>query len=47
MASYRSLRILFTLILVGLVLPDCLVSCVLNFAYFVVRFVKIITPKLV
>ena len=31
MLSQRSLRIIFTLILVGLVLNDCLVSCVIYF----------------
>ena len=33
MAARRSLRRIFMLILVGLVLTDCLVSCVLHFAY--------------
>ena len=33
MAAQRSLRILFSLTLVGLVLPDYLVSCVLRFTY--------------
>ena len=40
MASRRSLRILLTLILIGLVLPGCLVYYVLHFAYFVLRFSK-------
>ena len=38
MAAQRSLRRLFMLILVGLVLPDSLVSYILRFAYCVLRF---------
>ena len=34
MAARRSPRRLLTLILVGLLLPDCLESCVLSFAYY-------------
>ena len=33
MAEQRSLRRLFTLILVGLVPPYCLISCILHFAF--------------
>ena len=33
MAEQRSLGRLFTLILVGLVLPYCLISCILHFAF--------------
>ena len=40
MAARRSSRIFFTLILIGLVLPGCLVYYVLHFAYFVLRFSK-------
>ena len=38
MASRRSSKRLYTLILVGFVLPDCLVSYVLSFDYFLLRF---------
>ena len=41
MVGRRSLRRIFTIILVGLVLPDSLVSCVFSFAYFVFHFLKI------
>ena len=41
MVVWRSLSRLFMLILVGLVLTDCLVSCVLHFAYCVLRFEKV------
>ena len=41
MAARRSLGRLFTLILVGLLLTDYLVSCVLRFVYCVLRFSKI------
>ena len=40
MAARRSLRGIFVLILVGLVLPDFLVSYVLRCAYLVLRFFK-------
>ena len=40
MVERRSSRRIFIIILVGLVLPDCLVSWVLHFAYFVFRFAK-------
>ena len=40
MAARRSLRKLFTIILLGLVLTDCLVSCVFSFAYRVLHFAK-------
>ena len=40
MAATRSLKRLFTLILVALVLPNCLVSCVLSFANCVFHFAK-------
>ena len=40
MVAQRSLRRLFMLIIVGLVLPDCLVSCFLHFASCVFRFNK-------
>ena len=40
MSEWSSLRRLLTLILVGLVQTDCLVSCILNFAYCVFRFAK-------
>ena len=40
MTAQRSSRRLFVLILVGLVLPDSLVSCVFCFAYFVFCFAK-------
>ena len=33
MSEWSSLRRLLTLILVGLVQTDCLVSCILHFAY--------------
>ena len=36
-----SSRIMFMLILVGLVITDCLVSCVLCFDYFVCVFPKV------
>ena len=39
-ASWRSLRILFTLILIGIALPGCLVSFVLRFAYCILCFEK-------
>ena len=41
MDSRRSLRRLFILILVGLVLTDCLLSWVLRFAYCVLIFARI------
>ena len=41
MAEQRSLRRLFMLIPVGLVLPDCLISCVLRFVYCVFNFEKV------
>ena len=41
MIARRSVRILFTVILLGLVITDSLVSCVLNLSYCVLRFVKI------
>ena len=40
-AARRSSRRIFTIIPVGLVIPDCLVSCVLLFAYGVLRLTKI------
>ena len=40
MAAWRSSGRLFTLILVGLVLPDFLVSCVLNFDFCALSFAK-------
>ena len=40
MAARISSRRLFTLILVGLVLPDFLVSCVLNFDFCALSFAK-------
>ena len=42
MAARRSLRRIFTVILVGLVLPESLVSCVLCFSYCYLHFSKII-----
>ena len=44
-AAWRLSRRLFTLILVGLVLPDYLVSSVLRFAYCLLRFAKSIYFK--
>ena len=40
MAAWRSMRIFFTLILVGLVLSDYLVYCVLRFPFCLLRFAK-------
>ena len=40
MATRKSLRRLLTLITVGLVLPNYLLSCVLCFSYCVFRFAK-------
>ena len=40
MAERRSLRRLFTLIIVGLVLPDYLVSCILRFSCYALSFAK-------
>ena len=37
---WSSLRRLIMIILVGLLLPECLVSCVLHFTYYVLRFAK-------
>ena len=37
-APHRSLRKLYTLILVGLLLSDCFVSYVLHFSYFILCF---------
>ena len=45
MAAGRSSRRLFTVILVGLVLPDCLVSYILHFSYCVLRFSKSIINR--
>ena len=39
MAERRSLRRLFTIFFIGILLTDCLVSCVLHFSYCVFRFV--------
>ena len=41
MIARRSVRILFTVILLGLVITDSLVSCVLNLSYCFLCFVKI------
>ena len=46
MAAWRSLRRLFTLIPVGLVLPDCLLYYALSLAYCVLSFAKITLLKL-
>ena len=42
MVSRRSLRTIFTLIILGFILPAFLVSCILCFSYSVLRFAKII-----
>ena len=39
-SARKSLRKIFTLIIIGLILSDCLVSCVLRFAYYVFNFAK-------
>ena len=40
MAACRSPRRLLTLIRIGLVLPHCLIYCVLSFVYYILRFMK-------